>query len=123
MQSAAHQSEHNLESAAQRLAAIVRVAAKVAASDEFGGKWCESITVPRTFFDGVIPQTHNVCICPARVKEAGELVRVDWVFPSIPASLNEFSNLLVLEVEPFIIGCGYVVAENCPEGGVVVRRD
>src|ERR1700731_1597093 len=116
MPSATHQSEHNnFESAAQRLAAIVRIAAKVAASDEFGGKWCESITVPGAFFDGVIPQTHNVCVCPARVKEAGELVRVDWDFPGVSSSLDEFSNLLLLEIQPFIIGCGYVLAENCPE--------
>jgi hypothetical protein len=112
-----------IQDAARRLAPIIRTAAYIAASPEFDGRWCESITVPRVFFDSEIPKTNNVCIRPARSQKTGELVRVNWDLFGVSACLIEFSNLLRLELEPFIIGCGYIVTDDLPEGGIVVLRD
>jgi hypothetical protein len=113
----------SVRSAAVRLANIVRIAAKVANSPEFGGEWCESISAASSFFDDASAKAREVCVLPVRVQERGELVRVDWNQSGCPAGLSEFSNLLCLEIGPFIEGVGNVVTENGPKGEVIVRRD
>jgi hypothetical protein len=115
-----------IEDAARRLAPIIRTSALIAASEEFSGEWCESITVPSVFFDGEISEvykTRAVCIYPTSVKKSGELVRIDWHPSDISPGFVEISNLLRLELEPFIIGIGHILVDEFPEGGIIVRRD
>jgi hypothetical protein len=108
---------------ARRITEVSRTAAIIAASEEFGGKWCESITVARVDFDCAVSQGYQVCICPSRVKEVGELVRIDWDFLGSATGLDELTNLVCLEIAPFIIGVGDVTADKSPEVGIVIRRD
>lgn len=115
--------KEEIQQAAERLAAVIRTAATIAASDDFGEGWCESITVPRIFCDGKVPETYHSCICPTRNKEAGELVRMDWNQFGSSSDLSEFSDLLRLAIGPFIEGVGHVVTDDATEGGVVIRRD
>jgi hypothetical protein len=108
---------------AHRLAEIVRIAARAAASEEFAGKWCNSISAARSFFEDESAKAREVCILPARTQEPNVLVRVDWDSFGSPADLDEFSLILQSELGPFIEGVGYVIAENAPEGGIIIRRD
>src|SRR5271154_7088982 len=98
------ENDQSFAPAARRLADIVRVAAVAASSDEFAGKWCELVHAARSFFGNESEKTREVCILPTRVQEPGELVRVNWDPLGCPASEIEFSNLLRLELEPFIKG-------------------
>jgi hypothetical protein len=115
-------SDSTIAPVAAWLAATIRIGAVVASGEAFGGKWCESMTAFGGFFDGTIPESYSVCHCPSRVEIPGELVRINWNPKHLPARLLELSDLVRLEIEPFIIGVGNVVVENIPEGGVIVRR-
>jgi hypothetical protein len=74
-------------------------------------------------FDGAIPQTYKICLCPSRTKVVGELVKIDWNLLSGTASLDELSDLICLELTPFIIGVGHVIAEKLAECRIIIRRD
>jgi hypothetical protein len=104
------------------LAEIIKIAARATASSA-SAEWCQSIGVPRSFFDRTIPKARSRCHLPCRVEKPGELVRVDWYPADRSPDLLEFSNRVVLAVGPFIEGVGYVLAENDEEGRIVVLRD
>jgi hypothetical protein len=107
---------------ARRLADDIRISAAIGSSEPFGDKWFKSLTAFGGFFDGTIPESYNVCHSPSRMEKPGELVRVYWHANYLPSRLQELSNVVRLEIEPFIIGVGYVTTENIPEGGIVVCR-
>ena len=114
-------SDSILARVARRLADDIRIGAVIASSGAFAGKWSKSMTAFGGFFDGTIPETYNVCHSPSRPEKDGELVRVNWNPLHLPARLQELSHIVCLEIEPFIVGVGYVIAEHIPEGGIVVR--
>lgn len=94
------------------VAEVIRVAAVVAYSSEFGDEWCESITVSRIFFDGEMAKRGSICICPTRAKKSGVLVRTDWDLPCGHPALPVLNNLLRLELGPFIEGVGDIITND-----------
>jgi hypothetical protein len=85
----------DLGQAARRLADIVRIAAVVASSDEFAGKWCESVSAARSFFENESAKAREVCILPTRAQKPGELVRVYWDHWVVrPARLNSLISFV-----------------------------
>lgn len=105
------------ERLALELASTVRALA--ACADE---KWCESVFLA-AFCDGESVEKGAISINPARVAISGELVRVDLhSLDEMPSRLN-LGNLLVRELEPFIIGVGEVrVVWHEPFESLVVFR-
>lgn len=88
---------------ASGLAERVRSAAFVA-----DDRWCSELSVPRGFLDNESSKRGLVALSPCAITEPGELVRIDdHLLDGVPARLL-LQEMLIREVEPFIIGVGEV---------------
>jgi hypothetical protein len=106
-----------------RLAASIRAAVITGASETFGDDWCESLSVPRGFFDGKVSHGHKICFSPERSQIINELVRVYLNLAEGTQETLMIRQLLRMELEPFVIGVGQVSVKDTTEGLVILRCD
>jgi hypothetical protein len=103
---------------ASELAARVRSAAFVAEQ-----KWGSVIYLPLGFLDEKSIECGKVTLAPRAVTESGEVVRIDdHLLDGMPARLF-LQEMLLREIEPFIIGIGEVrVVRKNPTDDLIVLR-
>lgn len=110
--------ERRIEDFASRVASAIRTAA-IPALDGFAS----FLRVRRGFQFRETVEPIECGLYPVRVDRVGELVRVDLnLSVGIPSPMH-LRELLRMELEPFIVGAGYVTVEDTAEGIVVLRRD
>lgn len=87
----------------------------------------EKITMAASFSfslgEGDVLESVKVGTCPCLATVPGELIRADIHEHNITTSPLPFRDLIRLELEPFIIGVGWVKVDYTPEGVVVFRSN
>lgn len=103
-----------LEGIAHQIACEARIAANCAMDG-----WAYSISVPASLFSGEVEKTEPIRSYPTRSTIAGELVRIDLNLPHIEPHHASLAFLVSVELEPFIIGVGKIIAQKTAEGIVL----
>jgi hypothetical protein len=78
--------------------------------------------LPPGLFDREGKERFHIGCCPSRAAVGDELVILDFNLDREFAVPSGFVDLLVMELEPFIIGVGSVRADFCTERGVFLLR-
>jgi hypothetical protein len=110
-----HQILVPVDAALHMIASGIRAAA-CTASPEWGA--CLLVSVKQVI--GEFLQGITIICAPARPTEVNELVRVDCKRLDAVAARNEVVSLLRMELEPLIIGAGYVRVHESAKGIVVI---
>lgn len=99
----------------ERIAYAVRCGARVA-SRIGDADWCEliSVTFPNKF--GEDKKTVHICAMPARVNEAGELVRLYLHFDNCLALASPIRRAIRVALEPFTVGTRQFAVHDTEEG-------
>lgn len=102
-----------------QIADAVRCSARGATKEYASG-----LTVsPSVYEFGEGPKIVEIVICPCRPTMRGELVRLDLNPLDGVTDHHQWHRLLILEIEPFIMGVGQVRGHETPEGIVIVKLD
>ena len=84
----------------------------------------QSIPLASPLFGGELSKRVQVASSrPLRLTVPGELVRIDFDLFGIVPGQHDLTHLLVLEIEPFVIGVGEARVENTREGVVIRGAD
>jgi len=88
-------------------------------------EWARSIFVPASFFNREPQEVRKVAMSPSRPTEPGELVRVYWDFADAGggASPQTIARLVLVRLEPLLVGGRKLIAEQFAEGIIIRRGD
>jgi hypothetical protein len=89
--------------------------------DGYGSLW-EVVVSGGESLVGKVEKPFAVRGFPARRTEASELVRINFDFVDYMSRLPEFQLILMMELEPFIIGVGQIRTRKTADGLIVLRR-
>lgn len=101
-----------------QMASEIRVAARVAEPGI-----AVSLKLSGSLGKGERREHLDIAACPSLAAVSGDLVYADIDQNGMMAASLPFRDLLRLEIEPFVIGCGGVVVDDAPYGIVLRLRD
>ena len=86
---------------------------------------CFSTEAEFSTSDGCCNSVQNIAVaaCPIQPTVLGEVIRAHIDPNDFPSTALPILDLLRLEIEPFIVGCGWVVVDQLPDGLVIRLRD
>ena len=100
------------------MADAIRTMARTASADH-----AVSLKLAGTLGEGNCLENMNVATCPCLPAVVGDVIYADIDEDNlVPLSLP-VRDLLRLEIEPFVVGCGWVIVDDVANGIVVRLRD
>lgn len=111
---------------ASEMARVVRVGALIAASKPHRSKgYCEVYRLcnSRSLFGSKIVEHLKFGAHFEPITKPNELVRMDFNLDNFESGAALFRDLVIMEVTPFVIGVGELLAEKTPEGFIILLKE